>query len=271
MKTEIDEIVIQEVDVWDICNRCQVEGFDFAINTYTGCTFDCKFCYACFMSRFSKHKEEWGTFLDVKNWKSVSERKVSGKRIIIGTVTDPYNPLEEKFRRTRKVLEELSEIDCAVTIQTKSKLVLDDIEILKKMSDVKVAISLCTLDEKIASDLEYELSVKERIETMKALHENGVGVVLFISPILPGLSEIEAIINKCGKYASEIWFDALELRNEFRSRILKYIKESHPNLVNLYNKIYRENDQTYWKKVKEEIKILCKDKVIKDRIKIFEK
>ncbi len=139
------------------------------------------------------------------------------------------------------------------------------------MANVKVVISLCVLDEKIASDLEYELSVKDRIETMKALHENGVGVVLFISPILPGLTDVKALIERCGNYASEIWFDALELRNEFKVRMLKYIKESHPNLVNLYDKIYRENDQTYWKKVKEEIKILCKDKVIKDRIKIFEK
>jgi DNA repair photolyase len=222
------------------------------------------------MSRFSKHKEEWGTFIDVKNWKSITERKVRGKRIIIGTVTDPYNPLEEKFRRTRKVLEELSEIDCAVTIQTKSKLVLDDLEILKKMRDVKVAISLCTLDEKIASDLEYELSVKDRIETLKVLHENGVKVVLYISPILPGLTNINEIINECEKYASEIWFDALELRNEFKVRMLKYIAENHPNLQEMYRQIYRANDQTYWKALKEEIKKLNIDKIIKDRIKIIE-
>lgn len=270
MKTEIDKIIVKEVEVWDICNRCQVDGFDYAVNPYTGCTFDCKFCYACFMSRFAKHKEEWGTFLDVKNWKAVSERKMTGKRIIIGTVTDPYNSLEEKYRRTRKVLEELSEVDCEVTIQTKSKFVLEDLELLKKMSNVKVVISLCTLDEKVASDLEYELSVKDRIGTMKTLHENGVKVVLYVSPILPEITDIKSLVNECEKYASEFWFDALELRNEFKVRMLKYITDSHSELAQLYNKIYRENDNSYWKSVKEEIKVLGKDKVVKDRIKIFE-
>ncbi len=268
MKTKLENIVVKEIDVKEICNLSKIDCFDYVINPYTGCTYDCKFCYACFMRRFAKHKEEWGQFVDVKNWQNQKFQKISGKSVIIGTVTDPYNPLEAKFGRTRKILQELSDIDCQITIQTKSHLIQNDIPLLKKLKNVRVVVSLCTLDEDLAAGLEYELSVASRIETLKKLHKNKIKTTLFISPIMPELTNIKEIIDKTSAFVDEFWFDALELRNEFKPRILNFIWQYYPNLYQLYNDIYRLGDQTYFKKIKEQIPNLCKNKPFLDRIKI---
>lgn len=260
------EIVVNEVDVWRIYNRTEIDGFDYAINPYTGCTFNCKYCFASFMSRFSKHQEKWGEFLDVKNWTEFKPEKLAGKRFIIGTVTDPYNPYEEKFGRTRKVLQQLKEGDCEVVIQTKSPLVLRDLTLLKSFKNLKVVLSLCTLDEKVASELENGLTVKDRLDAMKKLHDNGVKVVLSVAPILPGLTDVEAIINKCGEFVDEFWFDSLELRNEFKIAMLNFIKEKRPDLVPLYIKIYIGGKDDFFKELSKQIEKLCNGKVIKNKI-----
>lgn len=67
-----------------------------------------KYCYASFIKRFTNHPEPWGTFLDVKYWPEIKHpEKYAGKELFISSVTDPYNPQEEKFRRTRALLEQL--------------------------------------------------------------------------------------------------------------------------------------------------------------------
>ena len=103
-------------------------------------------------------------------WKNpINKSKIEGKRILISSVTDPYKPFEEKYKVVRKLLKELSDADCEVVIQTKSDLILRDIDILKKMKNVTVAISLCSLNEKVAQDLEAGLSVASRLKKQKKL------------------------------------------------------------------------------------------------------
>ena len=67
----------------------------YSVNPYVGCTHACKYCYASFMKRFTGHTEEWGTFLDVKHWPEIKNpKKYAGQRVVIGSVTDGYNPQE---------------------------------------------------------------------------------------------------------------------------------------------------------------------------------
>lgn len=66
------------------------------MNPYVGCTHACKYCYASFMKRFTGHTEEWGTFLDIKHWPEIKHpEKYAGQRVVIGSVTDGYNPQEK--------------------------------------------------------------------------------------------------------------------------------------------------------------------------------
>ena len=105
----------------------------YSVNPYVGCPHACRYCYASFMKRFTGHTEPWGSFLDIKSWEPIKNPHLyDGKRVVIGSVTDGYNPYEKYFRRTRKVLEELQGSSAEIMICTKSDLVLRDIELLKK-------------------------------------------------------------------------------------------------------------------------------------------
>ena len=108
MAEVIDGILISEVEAKNIMTKSSLPVGGYSVNPYVGCTHACKYCYASFMKRFTGHKEEWGTFLDVKHWPEIKNpKKYAGQRVVIGSVTDGYNPQEEQFGNTRKLLEQL--------------------------------------------------------------------------------------------------------------------------------------------------------------------
>ena len=92
---------IQEVEAKSILTKSNLPVGDYSANPYTGCTHACKYCYAEFMKRFTNHAEPWGQFLDVKHWPAIKRpEKFSGKSLLFGSVTYPFNPQEEIYRRT---------------------------------------------------------------------------------------------------------------------------------------------------------------------------
>ena len=124
MAEVIDGILIREVETKNIMTKSSLPVGGYSVNPYVGCTHACKYCYASFMKRFTGHTEEWGTFLDVKHWPKIKNpKKYAGQRVVIGSVTDGYNPQEEQFGNTRKLLEQLIGSDADILICTKSDLV----------------------------------------------------------------------------------------------------------------------------------------------------
>ena len=124
MEEVINAILIREVETKNIMTKSSLPLGGYSVNPYVGCTHACKYCYASFMKRFTGHKEEWGTFLDVKHWPEIKNpKKYVGQRVVIGSVTDGYNPQEEQFGKTRKLLEQLIGSDADILICTKSDLV----------------------------------------------------------------------------------------------------------------------------------------------------
>ena len=145
------KIKIREIKSKNILSKSQV--YDYALNPYVGCQHACVYCYAKFMKRFTGHKEPWGEFADVKiNAPELLAREVLKKkpgRVWISGVCDPYQPLEKKYMLTRRCIEVLVEHGWAFTIQTKSTLVLRDIEIIKSAKDAEAGFTITTMDEKI--------------------------------------------------------------------------------------------------------------------------
>ena len=125
---------VQETLAKTILNKSKIH--DYCVNPYTGCQVNCRYCYArLFMARYSGHKEPWGEFVDVKiNAPEVLRKQLArAKRgtVWVSSVCDPYQPLEAKYELTRRCLEELAKSRFPVTIQTKSKLVLRDLDLLE--------------------------------------------------------------------------------------------------------------------------------------------
>ena len=126
---------IKRVETKSVMTKSNGPLGGYAVNPYVGCTLGCKYCYASFMKRFTGHQEEWGTFLDVKEWPEIKKpEKYAGQKVIIGTVTDGYISQEETYGRTRKILEELKDSGADILICTKYDLVLRDMDLLKEIN-----------------------------------------------------------------------------------------------------------------------------------------
>ena len=180
---------IREIKAKSVLSKSQV--YDYALNPYVGCQHACVYCYAKFMKRFTGHEERWGEFLDVKiNASELLAHEVKKKRVgrvWISGVCDPYQPLERKYRLTNRCLEILAENGWPFTVQTKSDLVLRDIEILKRSKDAEVGFTITTADEKIRRIFEPGAPpLSNRIEALANLHSEGIRTFAMIAPILPG-------------------------------------------------------------------------------------
>lgn len=126
-------IIERKINTKDYLTKSNLPASDYVINPYVGCTHACKYCYARFMKRFTKHAETWGEFIDIKECeKPINLKKIRGKSVFMSFVTDCYNSYEKKYGITRKILEQLVNANCQITISTKSTLILRDIELLKK-------------------------------------------------------------------------------------------------------------------------------------------
>ncbi len=161
------KMVIKEIKVNDYLTKSKLPASDYVINPYVGCPHGCKYCYASFMKRFTGHNEEWGDFLDIKICdKKINLEKIKNKDVFLSSVTDCYNPFEEKYKVTRKILEQLVDADCFLGIATKSNLILRDVDLLKKMKHVRVSMSINTLNENFRADMDNASSIKERLLTL---------------------------------------------------------------------------------------------------------
>lgn len=248
-------MIIKEINAKSVITKTDIPVCDYAVNPYVGCTHGCKYCYASFMKRFTNHPEPWGEFLDVKYWPEIKKpEKYAGKELFFGTVTDPYNPQEEQYRRTRSLLEQLRGSGVKITIQTKSDLVLRDIDLLQTFPDIRVGFSINTLDETFRADMDKAVSIERRLAAMKALHEAGIRTTCFISPIFPELTDVPSIINRVKDQCQLIWLENLNLRGSYKTVILDYIKEKHPELLSLYQEIYQKGNRGYWELLDLELK-----------------
>ena len=117
------------------------------------------------------------------------------RTIAIGTNTDPYQPIERRYRIMRRILEVLSAANHPVGIVTKSALVLRDLDLLTSMAErglVKVALSVTTLDRKLARAMEPRASTPDRrLETLERLVDAGVPASVMVAPVVPGLTDME--------------------------------------------------------------------------------
>lgn len=251
-------MVVNEITVNNYLTKSNLPDSDYVINPYVGCTHGCKYCYASFMKRFTGHKENWGDFIDIKRCnKSIDLKKISGKNVFLSSVTDCYNQYEKDFCITRNILEQLVDSDCNLSISTKSKLILRDIDLLKQMKNLIVCMSINTLNEKFRSDMDNASTIKERMDTLKELHNNGIYIVLFMSPIFPYITEWKEIIDQTKDYVDEYWFENLNLRGNYKKEILDYIRTNYSDLYSDYIDIYLKKNNKYWKDLAEEINNYC--------------
>ncbi len=210
---------VKEVFAKAVLTRTAISGFDYCLNPYVGCEHGCRYCYAHFMKRFTGHLEPWGEFIDVKvnapaRLKHQLKRAKPGV-VAIGTVTDPYQPLERTYQITRKCLEVLLEKDFSVNLLTRSPLCLRDIDLIKQFRTVEVGLSVTTHDETMRKLFEPRSpSIVSRLQALERLQKAGIRTYAFIGPMLPLKPDLLA--NMLMGRVEEVWIDRMNYLNRVK-------------------------------------------------------
>jgi DNA repair photolyase len=235
--TEIARSIITKNDSPDI-------SFDQSINPYRGCEHGCIYCYARPTHAYLGHSAglDFETKLYAKtNAAAVLEQTLANPRytpktIALGSNTDPYQPIERGLRITRAILEVLSKTNHPVGIVTKSALVVRDLDLLAPMAErglVRVALSVTTLDNKIARAMEPRAATpKRRIEAIRHLSAAGVPTTVMVAPIVPGLTdpEIENILEAASNAgATSAGYVTLRLPLELKTLFREWLATAFPD------------------------------------------
>lgn len=240
-------------------SKSKIPGFDYVINPYIGCPHKCVYCYAEYMRKFTGHSEEWGEFLDVKLCDvPLRPAKLFRTRVMLSSVTDPYNPYEKQYELTRRLLKQLAFSQAYAFILTKSALVVRDADILKQMPGSEVALSFSSADERFREIAEPGAGgVEEKINALKILHQNGIKTAVMIAPLMPGITDWKAIIAATRPYTDRYAFDSLNMRPAYQKKVLAFVSEHYPHLISLYADIYLKEETSYWTTLEHEILQYC--------------
>jgi len=262
---------INETKVKNIIVKSNLPDTDYVINPYTGCMHNCIYCYACFMRRFTGHQKKWGQFVDIKvngpDLVPENTDRYQNKKILLSSVTDPYLPIEKEYKVTRRILENLINLEPKLNIQTKSDLVLRDMDLLKQFKECEIGFTIITLDEKAKNELEKNtVSIKRRIDALKILKEQGFKTYVFIGPIFPYITDWQDIIEKTSEFTDFYMLENLKLRGSIYSEVDQWLNDQHPNLKSKYKDIFRNKNSNYWQNGKQKIENYLNQQNIEGKI-----
>lgn len=254
------DMKIKEVKVKSCMTKSKLT--DYVINPYTGCQHGCKYCYADFIRRFQNIKEKWGDFIYPKiNCHELLKKELKKNKaghVWLSSVTDAYCPIEGKYNLTRKILETIAKSPYknkfTIEILTKSVLVKRDFDILKKLK-VELGCTINTLNNKISTIIEPFASLPtERIKVLKEAKKQGINVYGFISPVLPGITNLEELFREL-KFCKYVWVELLNTKRSVLNRLMPVIKKNFPDKVKDFN-FAVNNPKKYYQDVKKEAKRL---------------
>lgn len=259
---------IQHIPVKTFISKSKIPGVDYVINPYVGCPHNCVYCYAEFMRKFTGHTEPWGDFLDVKCCECpLKPAALFHAKVLLCSATDAYNPYEKEYQLTRKLLNQLIFCQADVRILTKSSLVVRDLDLLKQLYRCEVGFSFSSVDEDFCQLAEPGASsVAERLEALKQIHASGLTTAVMAAPLLPGISDWKAIVEKTRPYTNSYRFDGLNLRPGFQKKVISFIAKYYPHTLPLYSEIYLRGNMNYWQNLHQEIKTYFREQNLEGEI-----
>jgi len=244
--------------VRSVLNRAPDRGlpFSWTINPYRGCSFGCSYCYARHTHAFLQQRDprsfERRIFVKLQAGEilrsDLRPGALLGRPVALGTATDPYQPAEARFRITRGILETLSNApDLDLSITTKSPLVLQDLELLKKIHrrrPLRVNVSIVTLNPALSRLLEGRAPApRRRLDTIRGLAEAGIPTAIFVMPVLPGINDHDDDLLRLLRRAREAGAEdagttLLRLDDVAAGVLLPIIRRHFPHLWNEYRELF---------------------------------
>jgi DNA repair photolyase len=236
-------------------NRVKGMPFAWSLNPYTGCAHRCTFCYVRgFEARADRPSDDrYGRSIRVKvNVAEVLRRELARpswrrEEVVVGAATDPYQPLEGRYRLTRACLIALAQARTPFSIITRGTLIWRDVDVLQDASvraAVGVSFSVPTLDERVWRTTEPGTAPpRRRLEVVRRLADAGIDVGVALAPLLPGISDgpeqLAAVVRAARDAgARSLWSAPLNLRPGTREHFLAALARDWPEQLPLYERLY---------------------------------
>lgn len=273
---KVDYISLENRSMLTRCDSPRMP-FSWQINSYRGCEFACKYCYARYTHEFMEMRDglDFERKIYVKKhsaWLLRQELKQvrAGQSIAIGTATDPYQPAERKFGITRAVMEEFARHEgLSLGLVTKSDLIVRDLDLLQQISArnrLRIHITITTTDTNLARILEPRAPRPDlRFSAVKKLSAAGISTSVNCAPILPGITdspkELERVVQAAAAAgATSVAAIPLFLKPCSAKIFMPFLRENFPQLVTLYETRYADRaflPDDYKKRLSALVNKLC--------------
>jgi len=244
-------------------NKCTLKDLDYQVDTYIGCEHYCYYCYV-----LSQAETDWTK--EILIHKDITDRlnnelsKIPPQTIYMGWHTDPYQPCEAEYRQTRQVLELLLEKGFSASILTKSDLILRDIDVLEKMDNASVSVSVAFNDERTRELFEARtMATGARIEALKKMKEIGIRTTALICPVIPYITDAKSLIDLLAPYTEVIWIyglSILEPSGRNWRNIQAILNRHFPSLQDKIESAVLSKDDSYWDRLRHDLEKVQKER-----------
>lgn len=242
---------------------CNLENFDYQVDTYVGCEHRCHYCYVLNQAETDWTKEIL-IYEDITAQLSAELKTIKPQKISMGYFTDPYQPCEAEYRQTRKALELFLEMDFTVSILTKSDLVLRDIDILQGMDNASISVSVAFNNNHIRQQFEANtIDTEARIEALHKLRKAGIRTSALICPVIPYITDVPQLIDMLDRYTDVIWIYGLSMQGRSDrnwQNVQEKLNSHFPNLKNQIEAATFSKVHPYWLRLKQDLRELQRDR-----------
>ncbi|NYT11302.1 MAG: radical SAM protein [Methanomassiliicoccales archaeon] len=240
----------------------RLPGLDWALNPYIGCEHGCTYCYV--PSIMNMDRREWGQLVKIKRRVPnllAKELKRTEGIIGVGTVTDPYQPIEKKLELTRKCLDLISHSHCTVSVHTKSDLIVRDADILRAIPGSEVGVTITTIDQRMAKYFEPNApSPENRLGAMRDLVNSEVDTYALIAPMIPLVTDIdlEALVGAIDHAGvGKVMIDPLRLRDGMLDNLISILQPIEYFNSGLFKEMI--TSKSYFHELEDRIIHICQE------------
>jgi DNA repair photolyase len=249
-----------------VIEPCTLEYYDFTFAAYVGCQHRCLYCYTQNNADLDWDKEI-GIIPDFREQLKQVLGRLPPQIIYVGGDTDPYQPIEADHRYTRQALEEMADRGFSGSILTKSDLFTRDIDILTRMPQPSVGISIAFNDEQTRLKFETEAQpTAKRIEALRQAKQAGIETYVLVCPVFPLLTDAEALIDEVASCADRIWVYSLDVGSHTDpnwKRIERIVKRHYAGLLEDFASITFSRDHPYWLSLRDRLQDLARARDLK--------
>jgi DNA repair photolyase len=251
----VSDVSYREVEVKSALNEVRGMPFDWSLNPFLGCAHACSYCFSrAYHARYRERNvgSDFDSNVEVRvniaNVLRAELRRPHKGALAIGTATDPYQPIEGKYRLTRRCLEALVDHPMPTSIVTKGPLVVRDIDVLNRLdeeTDLTVYFSVPCVDEAIVRKTDPGTAPpRQRLRALRMLREAGIDAAVLCMPVLPGITDSEESLDAAARAASEAGATAfrhrpLKIDVEIQEYYYDFLATEFPVAIPRYAELYR--------------------------------